>query len=146
MIVKKISNYISTPNLDILPICKVKYCSLQWLEKRLELPDFLYIILEDIKEPRITFWHERLKTGEGFGHKKFHLDGMGKSDEIHRLITFNGQPTLGEDGLELTSNHVWEFSGDYSHKAQSTLNDCNRLLIRVSKTELNYRNYWQRFK
>ena len=44
---------------------------------------------------------------------------MGSVDEIHRLVIFGGESTLGIDGRELFTEHLWEFSGDYIHKSQA---------------------------
>ena len=138
----KLQEYTNIPS-DI-PIGQFKYSSLSFAYRH--LPDTLYpllkIMTEGLINPRITYRYSYLLKGEGFGHCKYHLDGLEKPDEIPRLITQGGLPTLGENAQVLTANNIWEFSGTYSHRAQPTDRDTWRLMIRVSQTAMKYRNHW----
>lgn len=99
---------------------------------------------DGIVKPRITYILKDLIAGERFGHGQWHKDGFGTEDEIHRLLTFNGNPTEGRDGTVLSQGRVWEFSGDYEHRAVKTDRDCLRLLIRISQSKIPFRNRWEK--
>lgn len=146
--ISKISGFIETPDLSQFPICKIKYANQQWVISKLpniiELRFISDLMCKDIKEPRVSFWHQNLEVGEMFGNGKLHRDGLGKFDEIHRLITFGGPATLGDDDVILYPNYVWEYNGSFLHRAQPTLVSCDRLLVRVSKTKLKHNNLWQK--
>lgn len=93
--------------------------------------------------PRITYRYEFLRSGEMFGHGRMHYDGREEEDEVHRLLTIGGVPTLGGDNQILRAGTVWEYSGRYLHQARPVEEDTMRLLIRVSRTSMLYRDHWQ---
>lgn len=136
------------PSLEGLPIGSFRYASQAFVRRN--LPTYLVELFEKmsegIEEPRLTY-HFRLLEPEGrFGHGRWHCDGREEPDEIeiHRLLTIGGVPTLGRDGTVLHAGTVWEYSGAYEHRAQPVKNSCWRLMMRVSKTDMIYRNHWSR--
>lgn len=146
--VKLLKSDIKQPiELSQLPIGCFKYCSSSWVEKTLkDFPETLQLIKElseGFSHPRISYIYRKLKAAEQFGHGRMHKDAYGLEDEIHRLVTFNGTPTLGEDGTILYANNVWEFNGFYYHQARPADCDCDRLLLRVSLTEMPFRDRWE---
>lgn len=69
------------------------------------------------------------------------------------MLTLGGVPTLGiirEAGADdevfqvLHAGTVWEYDGLYEHKARRTEEACTRMMLRVSQTEMRYRNHWSR--
>lgn len=143
-VIKPLYN-LPTPDLDKLPLGSFRYCSLWWVERN--LPPAILLIINQLQEgladPRISYIHQQLKAGGIFGHGRFHVDGFGLPSEVHRLVTFNGTPTEGIDGTILTANTVWEFSGDYGHRARKAVTDCQRLLLRVSESTIPFRDHWE---
>lgn len=129
-------------SLDNLPEGIIKYSRLDFA--KIHLPENVISLLEmmaaDIKDPRISYQCKILRKGELFGHGRWHCDGREKEDEIHRLLTVGGQPTEGENGFILAPNIVWEYSGIYKHRARPTHEACKRLMLRVSQTEMPFRN------
>jgi hypothetical protein len=128
--------------LDNLPEGIIKYGKLDFA--KMYLPTNIISLIEmmafEIKDPRISYHCRTLKEGECFGHGKWHCDGKQVEGEIHRLLTVGGEPTEGEDGFILTAKTVWEYSGVYKHRAKPTNQPCKRLMLRVSQTEMLFRN------
>lgn len=145
MVIKKLFS-VNQPVLVELPQGSFRYCATKWVRRNLpEAALHLITKMSDgIVDPRITYILKDLKVGERFGHGLWHKDGFGAEDEIHRLLTFNGKPTEGIDGTILSEGYVWEFSGDYEHRAVKTDTDCLRLLIRISQSKIPFRNRWER--
>lgn len=136
----------AAPDLTTLPLGSFRYSDPRWVARNLP-PAALTIIAtmsDGLVAPRVTYIHRQLAKSERFGHGRWHLDGRGEAEEMHRLLTFNGTPTEGADGTILTAGIVWEFSGDYYHRARPAVDPCRRLLLRISQTTLPFRNRWER--
>jgi len=97
---------------------------------------------EGLREPRVTFRCRDLVPGQTFGHGRWHRDGQEVKEEIHRLLTINGTPTEGWGGVILDAGVVWEYNGEYVHRARPATVACKRFILRVSQTEMIYRNHW----
>lgn len=132
------------PDLVGLPYGKFMYASRGFASRN--LPEHLLEIVEKMAEqipaPRVSYQFKLLQTGEKFGHGRMHCDGRQTEDELHRLLTVGGVPTLGEDGTVLSEGTVWEYSGRYRHQARPVAEDTFRLLLRVSKTQMPFRDHW----
>jgi len=144
------------PSLEGLPIGSFRYASQAFVRRNLpaHMVDLFEKMSEGIEEPRLTYhfrflWkiaaeeHGRINKSR-FGHGRWHCDGREDPDEIHRLLTIGGVPTLGRDGTVLHAGTVWEYSGAYEHRAQAVEESCWRLMMRVSETNMIYRNHWSR--
>ena len=134
------------PSLEGLPVGSFRYSELRFVQRSLppEIVALFEKMSDGIKEPRLTY-HFRFLEPEGrFGHGRWHCDGREEPEEIHRLLTIGGVPTLGRDGTVLHAGTVWEYSGAYRHKARPVKDSCWRLMMRVSKTNMIYRNHWSR--
>lgn len=134
------------PSLEGLPIGSFRYASQAFVRRN--LPTHMVELFEKmsggIEEPRLTY-HFRFLEPEGrFGHGRWHCDGREEPDEIHRLLTIGGVPTLGRDGTVLHAGTVWGYSGAYEHRARAIEESCWRLMLRVSETNMIYRNHWSR--
>ena len=126
-----------------LPYGMFKYSSMEYAVKQVPVLRGLFEELAaGIAAPRLTYRYEWLEPGQQFGHGQFHVDGTGDPSEIHRLITLRGTPTEGEDQQILTAGIAWEFDGPYRHRARPTQEGCDRLLVRISRTQLGFRNHW----
>lgn len=136
----------AAPDVMNLPMGSFRYASMGFACRNLPLDIVLLIeaMSEGIEDPRITYHCQVLDSGERFGHGRWHCDGREEPEEVHRLLTVGGKPTLGKNGQELYSGTVWEYSGAFEHKAQPVTETCMRLMIRVSKTAMKYRNHWSR--
>lgn len=132
------------PSLLGLPVGIFRYASRDFAKNC--LPPRLWKLVErmceGIDRPRITYQFQKLEPGQQFGHGKFHCDGRQTPDERHRLLTVGGEPTLGIDGAVLSQKTVWEYPGDYEHKAQPVKKATWRLMLRVSDSTIRHRNYW----
>ena len=121
-----------------------RYASIEWALRN--LPDDLGSLISrmalGLEEPRVTYRHLILNPSERFG-PDWHCDGQQKEDEIHRLWTWGGPPTLGKNGEVLLSGNVWEYSGTFLHKGQAVHRPTLRTIIRVSQTKMICRNLWQ---
>ncbi len=128
------------------PMGQLNYVSRRFAQKALSDSEELLELIErmsvGIEEPRITYRCRPLVPGMVFGHGRWHFDGRGEDGEIHRLVTFGGTPTEGKDGAVLSAGIVWEYSGKYQHRARPAEASCVRLLIRVSKTNMLFRDHW----
>jgi hypothetical protein len=134
--------------IDIVEFCPIghfDYASEKFMRRALKTPMLLELaerMSEGIDKPRFTYRCKPLRAGETFGHGRWHVDGKGAPEEIHRLLTYGGTPTEGEGGVTLHAGTVWEYSGRYQHRARPAEKDCVRLLLRVSQTEMMYRDHW----
>ena len=128
------------------PMGYLSYVSRKFAQKALSDAETLLELIdrmsEGIEKPRITYRCKPLATGMMFGHGRWHFDGRGEDGEIHRLLTIGGTPTEGRDGAVLSAGTVWEYSGKYEHRARPVEASCVRLLIRVSKTDMLFRDHW----
>ena len=134
------------PSLEGLPIGSFRYAEMRFIRRSLppEIVELFEKMSEGISEPRLTYHFQHLETGGRFGHGRWHCDGREEADEIHRLLTIGGVPTLGEGGAVLHAGTVWEYSGAYKHRARPVKDSCWRLMMRVSKTNMMYRNHWSK--
>ena len=131
------------PGVSDLPLGEFKYASLTFaLEYLPSLDGVILRMAEGIREPRVSYTFRILDPGERFGHGRWHRDGKEEPAEIHRLLTVGGNPTEGLDGFILHGGVLWEYSGDYIHRAVPSLLGGTRLMLRVSQTDLAYRNHW----
>ena len=146
------------PSLEGLPLGRLNYASMRYVRQFFpkHLMDLVVLMSRGIEDPRISYRCHELVAGQMIGHARWHQDGKlgeDKEGEIHRLITINGVPTLGfigdgdlDEGPHqvLHAGTVWEYDGDYWHKARPVETACKRLMLRVSKTNMRYRNHWSR--
>lgn len=134
----------ATPDLTDAPEGSFRYGSAYFAEKGLtpKLWDLVEKMAVGIEDPRVTYRYELLPAGHVFGHGRFHGDGTQNPGEIHRLLTFGGEPTEGENGVLLFGGTVWEYGGDYQHRALPARVSSHRLMLRVSQTLVACRNFW----
>lgn len=141
------------PSLEGLPIGSFRYAELRFPRRTLppEIVELFEKMSEGIEEPRLTYHFQHLEVGGRFGHGRWHCDGREEPDEIHRLLTIGGEPTIGlpqslkgSEQIALHAGTVWEYSGAFLHRAQPVKESCWRLMMRVSKTNMLYRNHWSR--
>jgi hypothetical protein len=120
------------------------YASMPFATRNLPKPllGVLERMAEGLREPRVTFRCRDLVPGQTFGHGRWHRDGQEVKEEIHRLLTINGTPTEGWGGVILDAGVVWEYNGEYVHRARPATVACKRFILRVSQTEMIYRNHW----
>ena len=144
------------PSLEGLPLGRLNYASMRFVGQFFpeQLMDLVVLMSRGIEDPRISYRCHELMAGQMIGHARWHRDGRNHEDtkgEIHRLITINGVPTLGLIGdgdpdagphQVLHAGTVWEYDGDYWHKARPVETACKRLMLRVSKTAMRHRNHW----
>jgi hypothetical protein len=132
------------PDLEGAPVGSFRYSSRGFADANLSesLRDLVARMCEGLERPRITYRFEELSTGRFFGHGRFHCDGHGSRDEVHRLLTIGGAPTEGEDGTWLREGVVWEYRGDFLHRASPAPETTFRLMLRVSQTSMRFRDYW----
>lgn len=81
------------------------------------------------------------------GTTKFHKDGRRRQRDLHRILTYGGPPTIGREGEVLTPGTVWEYTGEFWHRAptpdESSESDLPvRLMLRVSETSGAYTDRW----
>jgi hypothetical protein len=138
------SLFRASPDLRGLPMGSFHYACRQFAQRHLpeEIMDLFGRMSEGIEEPRLTYHLRFLRPKERIGHGRWHCDGREDPDEIHRLLTIGGVPTLGHGGAVLHAGTVWEYGGAYRHMARPAEKLGIRLMMRVSKTSMFYRNVW----
>ena len=131
------------PSLEGLPIGQLKYASLEYATDSLTpLKELILRMAAGIREPRVSYTFRHLAPGGCFGHGRWHKDGREQPEEVHRLLTIGGCPTEGQGGFILHAGTVWEYSGAYLHRAVPSTMGGPRLMLRISQTEMHYRNFW----
>jgi hypothetical protein len=130
---------------SVLPRGSLKYCSMRFAESVLpnQVLEVLRQMAEGLQEPRISYNCRDLEAGGCFGHGRWHCDGKEVATEIHRLLTIGGTPTEGDEGQVLDAGFVWEYTGKFRHRARPAAEPCRRLMLRISQTEMLYRDHWQ---
>jgi len=130
-------------DLDALPQGKIQYASRAYVARR--LPPFILRLIDQmaigIAEPRITYHKGWLDTGTTFTHTHWHCDGKQCEGEIHRLLTLGGPATLGYPDIVLSPGFIWQYDGFFFHRAQAPAEICQRLVLRVSQTEMRFRDW-----
>jgi len=137
----------AVPPLAGAPLGRIDYGSPSFIGQELP-PDLHAVVLrmaEGLDHYVVTYQCEILLQGHAFGHGRWHRDARGSEQDRHRLLSYGGPPTEGEDRL-LTPGTVWEYTGDYLHRSVPTAQDCHRLLIRVSQTNMRPRDRWRFFR
>lgn len=127
------------------PLGHFSYASWKFTQAALQDSAILQVaerMAEGLADPRFAYRCKYLEAGMIFGHGRWHLDGRGEAGEIHRLLTVGGTPTEGQEGQILDAGTVWEYSGEYSHRARPAKSNGVRLLLRVSQTAMLYRDHW----
>lgn len=135
----------AAPKLEGLPVGNFRYATVPFAVENLP-PALLPLatrMMDGFATPSVSYQYEMLREGRCFGHGRFHKDGLRRPSERHRILTIGGRPTLGEDGSLLTAGTVWEYRGDFVHRAQVALEDTWRLMLRVSDSEIRPRDYWR---
>lgn len=130
-------------NLDALPFGKIQYASRSYVARK--FPLFLLRLVdqmaEGIQAPRITYHKGWLDVGQVFTHTGWHCDGKQTEGEVHRLLTLGGPATLGYPDIVLSPGFIWQYDGFFFHRAQPPTEICHRLVLRVSQTEMRFRDW-----
>lgn len=134
----------AAPDLSRAPLGRIDYGSIGFMKTELTPELYYLVVLMAVGFDRyaVTYQCEYMRPGDVFGHGRWHCDSRADPADRHRLLSFGGPPTEGEDRV-LTPGTVWEYTGDYRHRALPTAEPCHRLLIRVSQTNMPHRDWWR---
>lgn len=129
--------------IEDLPLGSFKYCSRGFAEQLLPptVMRFMDLMAEGWKgDLRFSYICMDLKVGQSIDARVTHTDGLGTDDEAHRLFTMGGvPPVVGNDGPPMENGWVWEYPGTLKHTPRRTKERGTRLLLRVSRTSLPFR-------